>query len=277
MSSYLDLPTYNYGNMTPEEKNALLVGNIKEPTVIRGMYQPRAMKMNISQIVRMFGNVSLPIEIYDTPEIDTTSADMGKSTLPKLFKHWKQDLLPRLYCAEVDLFEQKLPTKLLESLKNPNTDPKEVEALMLYLGKDHASGLHLHVNSDFVLNQLFGSKTVYIFNNYDNPNIHKNSTFHMSKSNFAREDFFRLDHSKMKIYKVTLQPGDSLMIPPWSWHATQGHGINMSLTQIFSRSDLTYLLTNPNLILDYVIEDELALFSILIIIIVIYYMRRQKR
>ena len=64
MSSYLDLPTYNYGNMTPEEKNALLVGNIKEPTVIRGMYQPRAMKMNISQIVRMFGNVSLPIEIY---------------------------------------------------------------------------------------------------------------------------------------------------------------------------------------------------------------------
>ena len=276
MSSYLDLPTYIYDNMTPEEKKTVLMGNIKEPTVIRGLYQPKAIKMNTKQIVSMFGDTSLPIEIYDTQETETTSADTGKSTLPKLFKHWKHDLSPRLYCAEVDLFEQKLPRKLLETLRNPNTEPKEVEALMLYLGKDHASGLHLHVNSDFVLNQLFGSKTVYIFNNYDNPNIHKNSTFHMGKSNFAKEDFFQLDHSKMKIYKVTLQPGDSLMIPPWSWHATQGHGINMSLTQIFSRSDLTYLLTNPNLILDYVFEDEIVLFSILIIIIIIY-MRRQKR
>lgn len=277
MSSYLDLPTYIYGNMTPEEKKTLLMGNIKEPIVIRGLYQPRAIKMNTKQIISMFGNISLPVEIYDTHDTETTAADMGKSTLPKLFKHWKRNLLPRLYCAEVDLFEQKIPRKLLETLRNPNTEPKEVEALMLYLGKDHASGLHLHVNSDFVLNQLFGSKTVYIFNNYDNPNIHKNSTFHMGKSNFAKEDFFQLDHSKMKICKVTLQPGDSLMIPPWSWHATQGHGINMSLTQIFDRSDLTYLLANPNMILDYVFEDQIILFSILIIIFVIYYMRRQKR
>tara|TARA_B100000767_G_scaffold259127_1_gene268574 strand:- start:909 stop:1700 length:792 start_codon:yes stop_codon:yes gene_type:complete len=263
--------------MTPEEKKTLLMGNIKEPTVIRGLYQPIAMKMNTKQIIDMFGNISLPVEIYDTHDTETTAADMGKSTLPKLFKHWKRNLLPRLYCAEVDLFEQKIPRKLLETLRNPNTEPKEVEALMLYLGKDHKSGLHLHVNSDFVLNQLFGSKTVYIFNNYDNPNIHKNSTFHMGKSNFAKEDFFQLDHSKMKIYKVTLQPGDSLMIPPWSWHATQGHGINMSLTQIFDRSDLMYLLANPNMILDYVFEDQIILFSILIIIFVIYYMRRRKR
>ncbi len=277
MSSYLDLPTYIYGNMTPEEKKTLLMGNIKEPTVIRGLYQPIAMKMNTKQIIDMFGNISLPVEIYDTHDTETTAADMGKSTLPKLFKHWKRNLLPRLYCAEVDLFEQRIPRKLLETLRNPNTEPKEVEALMLYLGKDHKSGLHLHVNSDFVLNQLFGSKTVYIFNNYDNPNIHKNSTFHMGKSNFAKEDFFQLDHSKMKIYKVTLQPGDSLMIPPWSWHATQGHGINMSLTQIFDRSDLMYLLANPNMILDYVFEDQIILFSILIIIFVIYYMRRRKR
>ena len=35
MSSYLDLPTYIYDNMTPEEKKTILMGNIKEPTVIR--------------------------------------------------------------------------------------------------------------------------------------------------------------------------------------------------------------------------------------------------
>ena len=28
MSSYLDLPTYTYGNMTPEEKKTILMDNI---------------------------------------------------------------------------------------------------------------------------------------------------------------------------------------------------------------------------------------------------------
>jgi len=273
--------------MTPEEKKVFL-GNIKEPAVIRGMFKPEAGKMNINQISKLFRNVTLPVEIYDTYETTTTEADSGRSTVPELFDHWKTDQLPRLYCAEVDLFEQMIPKaqeeRLLKALHNPNIDPREVKALMLYLGKDHASGLHLHVNSDFILNQLFGTKTVYIFNNYDNPNIHKNSTFNnygsnirVNASNFAKEDFFSLDHSKMKIHKVTLQPGDSLLIPPWSWHATQGHGVNMSITQIFDRSDLTYLLTNPNLILDYISEDYHIILSILLIVIVIYYIRRRNR
>lgn len=287
MSSYLGLPTYIYDHMTPEEKKVFL-GNIKEPAVIRGMFKPEAGKMNINQISKLFRNVTLPVEIYDTHETTTTEADSGRSTVPELFDHWKTDQLPRLYCAEVDLFEQMIPKaqeeRLLKALHNPNIDPREVKALMLYLGKDHASGLHLHVNSDFILNQLFGTKTVYIFNNYDNPNIHKNSTFNncgsnirVNASNFAKEDFFSLDHSKMKIHKVTLQPGDSLLIPPWSWHATQGHGVNMSITQIFDRSDLTYLLTNPNLILDYISEEYHIILSILLVIIVIYYIRRRNR
>ena len=287
MSSYLELPTYIYDQMTPEEKKVFL-GDIKEPAVIRGMFKPEASKMNIEQISKLFRNVTLPVEIYDTHKTTTTEADIGRSTVPKLFDHWKTDQLPRLYCAEVDLFEQMIPKaqeeRLLKALYNPNIDPREVKALMLYLGKDHASGLHLHVNSDFILNQLFGTKTVYIFNNYDNPNIHKNSTFNnygsnirVNASNFAKEDFFSLDHSKMKIHKVTLQPGDSLLIPPWSWHATQGHGVNMSITQIFDRSDITYLLTNPNLILDYISEYHHIILSILLVIIVIHYIRRRNR
>lgn len=287
MSSYLSLPTYIYDHMTPEEKKVFL-GNIKEPTVIRGMFKPEASKMNIDQISKLFRNVTLPVEIYDTHETTTQEADTGRSTVPELFNHWKKDQLPRLYCAEVDLFEQIIPRdqkeRLLKALHNPNIDPREVEALMLYLGKDHASGLHLHIHSDFILNQLFGTKTVYIFNNYDNPNIHKNSAFNsyesnirVNASNFAKEDFFSLDHSKMKIHKVTLQPGDSLLIPPWSWHATQGHGVNMSITQIFDRSDITYLLTNPNLVLDYISECHHIILSIFLIIIVIYYIRRRNR
>lgn len=271
----MDLPTYVHNQMTPEEK-WIIAREITHPVVIRGLYQPKARKLSFEKVIKMFGHMELPVELYDTPETDTTTADMGTMSVPNLITHWKKKRSPSIYCAEVDLFEQRVSKSLLETLRNPNTSARKVEALMLYLGNGHSSGLHLHVNSDFILNQLYGSKTVYIFDNYDNPDIHKNSVFAVGKSNFAKEDFFKMDHSKMKIYKVTLQPGDSLMIPPWSWHATQGHGINMSITQIFERKNLWYLLKNPNLILDYYSDEYMTQLIVLLIIlfIVMYFKRR---
>jgi len=271
----MDLPTYVYSQMTPEEKQ-IITREITHPIVIRGLYQSKARKLSFEKVIKMFGHMELPVELYDTPETDTTTADMGTMSVPNLITHWKKKRSPSIYCAEVDLFEQRVSKSLLETLRNPNTSARKVEALMLYLGNGHSSGLHLHVNSDFILNQLYGSKTVYIFDNYDNPDIHKNSVFTVGKSNFAKEDFFKMDHSKMKIYKVTLQPGDSLMIPPWSWHATQGHGINMSITQIFERKNLWYLLKNPNLILDYYSDEYMTQLIVLLVIlfIVMYFKRR---
>src|SRR6056300_203428 len=272
---YMELPTYTYDQMTYEEKR-IITEEIARPVVIRGLYEPKARKMSFEQVVKLFGHVKLPVELYDTHDIVTTEAIMGSSSVPNLIRHWETKSTPSVYCAEVDLFEQRVSKPQLDTLYNPNTSARKVEALMLYLGNNHSSGLHLHVNYDYVLNQLFGSKTVYIFDNYDNPNIHKNSVFSVGKSNFAKEDFFKMDHSKMKIYKVTLQPGDSLMIPPWSWHATQGHGINMSITQIFERKNLWYLLKNPNLILDYYSDEYFTqLIVVLIILFIVMYFRRR--
>jgi hypothetical protein len=273
----MELPTYTYDRMSPEEKQ-ILTKEIMEPIVIRGLYQPKARKMTFEQIVKLFGHVKLPVELYDTHDIVTTEAIMGSSSVPNLIRHWETKSTPSVYCAEVDLFEQRVSKPLLDTLYNPNTSARKIEALMLYLGNDHSSGLHLHVNYDYVLNQLFGSKTVYIFDNYDNPNIHKNSVFSVGKSNFAKEDFFKMDHSKMKIYKVTLEPGDSLLIPPWSWHATQGHGVNMSITQIFQRKNIWYLLKNPNLIPNYYSDEYLTqLIVVIIILFIVMYFRRRSR
>jgi hypothetical protein len=272
---YMELPTYTYDQMTYEEKR-IITEEITRPVVIRGLYEPKARKMSFEQIVKLFGHVKLPVELYDTHDIVTTEAIMGSSSVPNLIRHWETKSTPSVYCAEVDLFEQRVSKPLLDTLYNPNTSARKVEALMLYLGNNHSSGLHLHVNYDYVLNQLFGSKTVYIFDNYDNPNIHKNSVFSVGKSNFAKEDFFKMDHSKMKIYKVTLGPGDSLLIPPWSWHATQGHGINMSITQIFQRKNIWYLLKNPNLIPNYYSDEYLTqLIVVIIILFIVMYFRRR--
>jgi hypothetical protein len=268
MSQYLELPTYDFLEMTSEEKRVILK-DFNQPIVIRGLYQSKAMQMSSENIVKLFGDSKLPIEFYDTPETRFYDSGTGTATMKGLFEHWKTDKLPILYCAEVDLFKQNMSELLLETFRNPNTEPKKVEALMLYLGKNWGSDLHIHIRSDFILNQVFGSKTVYIFSNYDNLNINKNSSFDMDKFNTPKEDFFSLDHSQMKIYKVTLQPGDSLLIPPWYWHATRGHGINMSITQIYIRNDMSYLLTNPNIIIDYMIFYPEILYVLVIFIMII--------
>lgn len=268
MSQYLELPTYDFLEMTSEEKQVILK-DFNQPIVIRGLYQSKAMQMSSESIIKLFGDSKLPIEFYDTPETRFYDSDTGTATMKGLFEHWKTDKLPILYCAEVDLFKQNMSELLIETFRNPNTEPKKAEALLLYLGKNWGSDLHMHIRSDFILNQVFGSKTVYIFGNYDNPNINKNSSFDMNKYNTPKEDFFSLDHSQMKIYKVTLQPGDSLLIPPWYWHATRGHDINMSITQIYIRNNMSYLLTNPNIIIDYMILYPEILYVLVIFIMII--------
>lgn len=277
----MELPTYDYNQMTPEEKQ-IITNDFTQPVVIRNFYKPKASNLKFNEFTQLFGNVRLPVETYSNKDTATTEADVDQMSIPKLIKHWKSNKSPSIYCAEVDLMDRDIlyenNYKILKTLQNPNLVSKKVQSLLLYLGNNHSSGLHLHVNSDFILNQLYGSKTVYIFNNYDNSNIHKNSYFLRDKSNFAKEDFFKMDHSKMKIFKTTLQPGDSLLIPPWSWHATQGHGINTSITQVFDRKDISYLLKNPNLILDYFMEDYTVTITILITIIIVFlYMRRRAR
>ena len=282
MTSYLDLPTYVYDRMTPQEKEQILVKEIHKPVVIRGLYKPNAFKLGFEKTCNLFGNERLPVEVYGTSETGKFASHEGRCDIKYLINHWKKDKRPYLYCAEVDLiganFQKDRQEKLLSNLKNPNTPSREVQELLLYLGKNHTSGLHLHCGSDFILNQLFGSKTIYIFSNYDNPNVRKNNIVtNFNKSNFAIEDFFKMDHSKMKIYKATLEPGDSITIPPWYWHATQGHGLNMSITQTYNRYNILYLLSNPNIIIDYITSgDDMYILLITIIILVIYLSRKRR-
>jgi len=284
----MELPTYTYDLMTSEERD-IVSKDFTHPVVIRGFYKPKAIKVGFEGVTKMFGDADIPVELYNTADTSTSFGPDGfdDMSIPDLLKYWKKDRLPSIYCAEVDLYD--LEDNVLwdnnclldRTLQNPNLESRKALSLLLYLGNNHASGLHLHVSHDYILNQLYGSKTVYIFDNYENPNIRKNRFFQVNKSNFADENFFKMDHSKMKVYKVILQPGDSLLIPPWYWHATQGHGINTSITQTFTRKDRSYLLKNPNLIFDYFIDDYRDtlpyLFIVIVIVLYVYVKRRALR
>jgi len=50
------------------------------------------------------------------------------------------------------------------------------------------------------------------------------------------------------LYKVTVNPGDAILIPPWWWHTTQGHDINCTVVDGFKRRNYAYLFRMPDLL-----------------------------
>ena len=100
--------------------------------------------------------------------------------------------------------------------------------------------INLHILHDYILNQIIGTKTIYLFHYKDNPSL-KMHSFLSKNNNFIKQNFFNLNHSQLKLYKVTLQPGDSLMIPPWWFHAVHGHQFSCSITKVYQRNNYKYL------------------------------------
>ena len=176
---------------------------------------------------------------------------------------------------------------------------KTNEGTLMFYGKDTLSGCHFHISGDYILNQIVGKKTVYMFDYYDN-NIDFAGYF-SGRSNFIKDNFFQLDHSKMKIYKVDLLPGDSLCIPPWWLHAVQGFDHSISITKTYTRDD-NYYYNKPYLyglsvitpiwcfiekqifeilyllqynILYYLLIENLNIIVLIIVICIIIYLKRK--
>lgn len=281
--------------------------NLHEPIVIRGFCKDTiAYKTwNENTLGDAFKNVKFPAEIYENDNTFYNGSDkkddLKKITINDYIKYIKSGKKPYLYIAEVDFKETDCDLdKLQLDLFNPNILPriygKEVSNT-LYFGNNASSGCHIHVEDNFILNQMFGEKTIYFFDYHDNDDQWMNEWLLGSiftdrlisrcgifsdTSNFINNNFFEMDHSKMKLYKVVLKPGDSVLIPPWWWHSTRGNGINLSITNIYKRDDLRYLFFKPLLICLFVLKyfdlDEVSgssrifiLFFFFLTIFIIFY------
>ena len=157
---------------------------------------------------------------------------------------------------------------ILQDIKNDFDHVREPIEELFFLGKDTRSGCHLHVDGDYMLNQIFGEKTVYLFDFAENKGVPMNA-FWSENSNFTKFNLFDIDHTKLKIYKVVLKPGNSLLIPPWWFHAVEGHGNSCSITKIYERSDMSYLFRCRYLLflslLD-IVEEGLPYLTIAIVV-----------
>lgn len=224
-------------------------------------------------------------EIYNTfTEMESTDV---KNYVSQPFSETYNNILtgsiPHNYIADMDVLDCDFTiNSKFKNYFTYNMDTKRSNnGILLFFGNNSRSGAHIHTGNDYILNQIYGKKTIYIFDFYDNPL----QTFGIfsDRSNFLKDNIFQLDHSKLKIYKVVLNEGDSLTIPPWWWHAARAHDVSISVTKTYVRTSHLYLLKHPRIMLILFIEvcehylDDLCYLSqykefIAIIALIIIYM-----
>ena len=174
-----------------------------------------------------FNNIEVYVEIYKSKK------DMGISksrTKQVNFNDYIDNLHENWYLPDCSLLSLDINKDLYEDLVDPMRKeiPKDYR---LFLGKNTRSGAHIHVEDDFVINQIVGKKIVYCLD-FKELNLNHISN---KRNNFSEENFFDLDKNKYKIQKFELEPGDMLFIPPWIWHAVENVGESIAVTKVFER------------------------------------------
>ena len=178
---------------------------------------------------------------------------------------------PHYYLAgkELEMYKNNISNDIFKDLKMKMDDYRKPVQHMLFIGNNSKSGCHLHCDWDYAINQIFGKKTVYLFDYYDNIDLKIHSINH-HQYNFITKNFFRLNHKLYKIYKVTLVPGNTLLIPPWWFHAVENNGYSCSVTKTFYRSHY-YLFKKPMLLYIYIILNKFWLFPRIIILFILIF------
>ena len=230
-----------------------------QPTLLKGFCKdmPAIKKWkNIDYLKARFNNTKVFVETYKSKrDFEISKAGMKQYKFNDyLDTMGKDSKYAGTYVPDCSLLEleDEISGDIFEDLINPNdmkVGLQDMDGQMgladdynLYIGRDTKTGTHIHIEDDFLLNCIIGKKIVY-FLEFKDLNI---KGMFNKYSNFSKENFFRLDWNKYHIYRVELEPGDSVAIPPWWWHAVESDGYSLGVTKVFERDDQSEIYkTNP--------------------------------
>ena len=250
---YLTIKTVEF-----DTKQCMNFKNISEPVLVKGLCKhTNAYKTwNMDNITKILGDEMVEIEVFSNFD-NAYMCNVDKMVEYNAEEFIKQSDKQYLYMGELDINQFKKP-ELFDDVNNPYIN-NDSQATVIFFGKNVGSTTHVHVSNDYILNQIFGEKTVYLFDFYDNYDqglkfgnpCDPNDELFLKKDTMEVFDFdIRLtDHNKLKIYKVVLKPGDSLLIPPWWWHNAFSEDFSCSITKKYWRTDHSYLLKYSELLL----------------------------
>jgi hypothetical protein len=261
----------NMGYLEVKELNNLdEAENWDQPYLIRGgcSNMPAVKKWDLEYLNQILSEDRFIVEFYNTLD------DMGVSLPEKqgvlFFKDFielcKRKTPPYYYIGEFNLDEYIDENHIIHKDIQHSTKSKlddKYKWSVFFLGNSCRTGSHIHIQHDFILNQVFNEKTIYLYD-FDKKYLKERKIYDYA-SNFSEENFFTADHTDKEIYKAVLKPGDSIYIPPWWWHATDTEGISCSITKVYKRKDTKYLRKHPKVLSLYlyiILKTILLLFFV---------------
>lgn len=262
--------------------------NFSEPVLVsQGCLSMTAVRRwSVEYLSQIFKDTPITVEVYQNKDSmgGTNVNKHQEKPFREVINHIMTGKPPFFYFAEIPIseYEKDIGTFLKQDIQNDFDRLRKPVEELIFMGYDSLSGCHLHINDDYILNQIIGTKTIYLFHYRDNPQL-KMRSFLSKNNNFLKDNFFKLEHSKLKIYKVTLKPGNSLVIPPWWFHAVQGNKFSCSITKVYQRSNIDYLKKFKYLSFLYDLENYtkmginvfIGILIILLILFVVLYLKRK--
>lgn len=271
--TFSNVPEYTWGVDMDKEKFKEMFPKLDSVTVIRGFCKntDAYKKWNVNTIGKIFGKQKLKMDSY-SQKVGHWHEKGRKKTMQEYIDYMKKYKNPDLYLAEFNLkdYNENMTYKnsiflkeIVNDLYNENyvEHKNTFDKNIMYFGKNACTECHIHFVDNYIVNQIFGSKTFYCFDYNDNDHIMNKNTItdFMTGNNIkgapgypysynnadgtTTKTFMDLDFNNFsKLYKINLNPGDTLLIPPWWWHTTQGHDINCTVINTYKRKNLTYLL-----------------------------------
>ena len=246
--------------------------NFDKPYVLKNNKMTAVKKWNINYLKKQLSDSNVRTEYYKSIE---DYQNGGGIVIDKKFSEYMSDIENGKFAY---LIGENI--EYLEDILNKNDTMERFKFKRKYILKDLYLGIntyancHLHLSNDAVLNQIFGKKIVYMYNYYDNPSLEPVSIFHKNP-NFIKDNFWALDLSKYKLYRVVLEPGDCLLIPPWWYHAIKSINMACSITFIYKRTDLNYMKMGDIKIRDLLFQNtefiNITLLYIIIYCILLYF------
>ncbi|GAX20357.1 hypothetical protein FisN_9Hh069 [Fistulifera solaris] len=214
MEKFLKLPEYDWKNGSPEDFYEKFVKNPRA-CILRGITKDKMEEFSFDNIVKKYGE----------EEVMLTRADIGKDYAGKL----KEVEDPRVYLVNCETLYNKHP-EIGMAANMEQFAPymkKKPGYCQMFVGKN-GTKTPLHCASNWNFFTMFeGSKTWYLIDPENTWFLYPLSAVGLAAT-FAfppfPDDYNEKLHPLMKwlpSYKVEVNPGDLLFVPPWWWHAVR--------------------------------------------------------